>query len=306
MLGILPATFWTVQSWQFGTLVHLLLLHAVTAMRLQNLQRAHYLAERRSTWARNRIREERRQQVDLRRFLDLLAHEVNTPLTMIDATIQSLYMLPGAENPAIDSRYRRIRTISRNLTELIRQSVGKEKLEAGDWQIKAELVDPMQVLDNVLVMRDLHLPDESCCTLPLEVAGQPGRLELRLNAKVPALVADRQLLQVLLGNLLDNACKYSDAGSTVIMVLAVANTGKTIVWRFINQADPIPDTDLARLFGKYYRCKHAGGIPGFGLGLFLANHIAELHKGKLTVSNQPNRRVCFELELPLRTEIGHA
>ena len=306
MLGILPATFWSVQSWQLGTLVHLLLLHVVTAMRLQNLQRAHYLAERRSRWAWKMVRKERRRQGDLRRFLDLLAHELNTPLSMIDSTIQSLYMLPGAENPAVDARYRRIRTISRNLTELIRQSVGKEKLEAGDWQLNPELVDPMQVLDNVLVMRDLHLPDNGYSSLPLDVAGQPGRLELRLQENVPAILTDRQLLQVVLGNLLDNACKYSDAGSTITLVLAVGTEKESIVWRFINQSDPIPDTDLARLFDKYYRGKHYGGIPGIGLGLFLANHIAGLHGGTIKVSNKPSRRVCFELELPLRTEIGHA
>ena len=215
-------------------------------------------------------------------------------------------MLPGADNPAIDARYRRIRTISRNLTELIRQSVGKEKLEAGDWQLNTELVDPMQILDNVLVMRDLHLPDNGYSSLALDVAGQTGLLELRLAANVPDIVADRQLLQVALGNLLDNACKYSDAGSTITLILAVGNAKTSLVWKFINQSDPIPDTDLPCLFDKYYRGKHYGGIPGLGLGLYLVNHIADLHHGRLKAVNKPSRRVCFELELPLGTEIGHA
>jgi signal transduction histidine kinase len=108
--------------------------------------------------------------------------------------------------------------------------------------------------------------------------------------------ADRQLLGLALGQLLDNAAKYSPPGST-IEVAAASNGASTISVR--NSGPEIPEAERSRLFERFFRGAHARQIPGTGLGLAIVRQIAHAHGGTLMVESDRSTGTVFTLSLPL-------
>jgi two-component system, OmpR family, sensor kinase len=123
------------------------------------------------------------------------------------------------------------------------------------------------------------------------------RVEVREDKVARAAVAPA-LLSQLLDNLLDNACKYSTAGTAVTIGLDTSAEG--ILLRVEDIGVGIPREDLAHIFEPFYRSPEARrlGKPGVGLGLAVARRIAEALGGMLTVESEPGRGSRFTLQLP--------
>lgn len=111
-------------------------------------------------------------------------------------------------------------------------------------------------------------------------------------------VADRVLLQRLLVNLLTNAIDASAPGGVVSMSAREVRTG----WIRLDVSDQgagIPQENIARIFDPYFTTKEFGDeLRGFGLGLTIAQKIALLHHGEISVSSRPGQGTTFSVELP--------
>jgi signal transduction histidine kinase len=102
------------------------------------------------------------------------------------------------------------------------------------------------------------------------------------------LKGESVLLQLLLNNLMDNAIKYSNAGSTVTIHLHQNST--KIQMQVIDEGVGVPVSDKDKIFEKFYRvgAEYTRTTKGTGLGLYLCNRIAKFHHGTLEVSpNSP-------------------
>jgi signal transduction histidine kinase len=131
---------------------------------------------------------------------------------------------------------------------------------------------------------------------------QAGRA-VRLASASEALVGwwDEARLARLLGNLLDNAVKYSPSESTVEVGLEVVEhaAGGWAVLRVCDRGRGIPAEDLPRVFERFYRGRNVGAHSGgSGLGLAVARQIAEQHGGSLELTSRVNVGTTVTLRLP--------
>jgi signal transduction histidine kinase len=113
------------------------------------------------------------------------------------------------------------------------------------------------------------------------------------------VLGDRTGLVRILDNLVSNALKYSEAGTSVLMT--AERDGRTAVCRIEDQGLGIAPEDLGRIFTRFQRTDAArrAGIPGTGLGLALAREVAEQHGGRLEVASELGVGSVFTLRIPL-------
>jgi signal transduction histidine kinase len=106
------------------------------------------------------------------------------------------------------------------------------------------------------------------------------------------------LLSRAVGNLLDNAVKYTPKGGQIHVKLGY-NNGQALV-SVIDNGPGIQARDLPRVFEKFYRARpELDEIPGTGLGLAIVKTIAEQHGGQVWVESQPDVGSTFTIALPL-------
>ena len=139
----------------------------------------------------------------------------------------------------------------------------------------------------------------------MPVGGQPdGWLALTLPEVLPDWAADPDLLEVALGNLLDNARKYADPGSLVRLDIdrpgADVATADRIRFRLSSQGPVLSDADRVRMFEKYWRLDEHRNLAGAGLGLHLVRNIVKAHGGTVHALSLPQRWTCLTVELPLQ------
>jgi signal transduction histidine kinase len=324
MAGVLPVQVWTSDVAKLGVLCQLLLTHLHLVLRL----RAQRDVEQRALAAGQEAQSERAQRAELSKFLGMFGHEVRTPLAIIDAATQSLEMMPGGDEPAHEQRHRRIRSAVQRLDRLAREALSRERMASGTWQLRPRDVALAALIDDTLTLQGLLTPGDGLAdglTMDFDIGGRAGgqlRLELPPGLgdllDAPGLHADPDLLQVALGNLLDNARKYGDAGSVVQLQVGLLRPDGQ-AWSAQDQADTAPTRlrlsvlsqgsaltadELIRVFEKYWRRDEQGNVGGAGIGLHLVRNIAQLHGGRAWAQSLPDRRTAFSIEWPLRAETG--
>lgn len=134
------------------------------------------------------------------------------------------------------------------------------------------------------------------------VAAAAGRRQIRVDLAVDpdvSVMGDIEQLVVAVANLIDNAIKYSDAGTTV-QVESRAGKGETIDLVVSDEGIGIPPRDLDRVFERFYRVDQARDrrTGGTGLGLAIVRHVAVNHGGDVFVESQEGVGTSFTLRLP--------
>jgi signal transduction histidine kinase len=129
---------------------------------------------------------------------------------------------------------------------------------------------------------------------------QVGQDEVPLVAHVstglPTVRGDRERLRQVLGNLIDNAVKYSPAGEPV--EVRAAQVDGSVHISVSDRGPGIKRDDQRLIFEKFGRVAGGASKPGTGLGLYIARSIAEAHGGVLSVSSAPGRGATFTVSLP--------
>jgi signal transduction histidine kinase len=113
-----------------------------------------------------------------------------------------------------------------------------------------------------------------------------------------ALRADRRLLEQVLGNLVDNALKYTEPGGRVIVEAEAA--GPLVRFRVRDTGAGIPAADLERVFERFFRVDRGRSrkLGGTGLGLAIVKHIVLLHGGEVGVRSRLGEGSEFTVDLP--------
>jgi two-component system sensor histidine kinase KdpD len=114
-------------------------------------------------------------------------------------------------------------------------------------------------------------------------------------------LADREMMELALRQLLDNAAKYSPPDSP-IAISAAAVDGRVAI-RIRDFGKGVSNAESARIFDKFYRgLQDRGQIPGAGLGLAIARAVIESHHGTIRVENAGGEGAIFSVELPAAKE----
>ncbi len=226
-------------------------------------------------------------------FVSNVTHELRTPLTCIKGYAETL--LEGAlEDPDLARRWLEvIGEEAERLERLINDLLDVSMIEAQQVEFRPEPTD-LEALARRTA--EVLLPHASKAGVTLEVVVENG---------VPVVQADRDRLNQVLFNLVDNAIKYSPAGSAVTIRIRQRPSG-WLVLEVIDRGTGIPDSQLSRIFERFYRVEKGRGARhgGRGLGLAIAKRIVEAHGGDLTVDSQMGAGCIFRMELPREGPFG--
>jgi signal transduction histidine kinase len=252
------------------------LLGRLVATAVQNIRA--YEAERRRVEELARLSQLRAD------FVSLVSHELRSPMAAVIGAARTLQdrwrMLSAGQR---ESFLALIGDETSRLAELVADVLDTSRIEAGTFSYRFDEVDLGLVVDEAVETAVLAQQE-----VPV-IASTRGPL--------PAIRGDRARLRQVLGNLIENAVKYSPEGGEVRVSAAAANGEVRIA---VKDAGPgIPPDQQGRIFEKFGRVDVPGASkPGTGLGLFIARSIAEAHGGSLDVSSGTDPGATFTLTLP--------
>ncbi|RPI15724.1 MAG: sensor histidine kinase, partial [Acidobacteriales bacterium] len=216
-------------------------------------------------------------------MLDALAHEFKTPLTAIKAAVSSL-LSDNSASPAHKELLQVAEEEADRLTWLVNESVQVARIEAGRMELRKQPQAIAPLIHEVLGR--------------MTGALESRIVEVRTSNDLPPVPADRELLLIVLRQLLDNAAKYSPPGSPI--VVGASEEKGAVVVTVTDRGPGIPQADLNRVFEKFYRGPHARqSVPGTGMGLAIAREIVRGHGGELKVVSCSGQGSEFSFALPL-------
>lgn len=219
-------------------------------------------------------------EVDL---LSLLAHQLMTPLILIDNSAQKMIRRAGNMDAAeIETRAFRIRNAANRLSTLVRSLMERARLDQG----RGALLWQKCSLDDVIA--------QGC--EPVRQAQPERAFSCRIEGG--PFNGDPLLLEQLVAILVCNAAKYSSAETAIEIAATVGLDGVTIA--VSDRGIGIPAADMPRLFEPYFRSRNAAEYGGAGLGLHLASRIAHLHGGTIAVKSREGEGSTFTVTLPIR------
>lgn len=224
-------------------------------------------------------------------FVYGVSHELKTPLTSIQA---SLEMLVDEENLEPEDRKRLLDlsySESIRLGRMVRELLDLARVEAGVTEVHRERVVIADLMNELKVVHE-PLAARKSITLNWEV-----------SEFAPTVVGDRDLLLQAFVNLIGNAIKYTRQSGRVDVKANVE--GEELVIAVSDNGIGISQEDLPKVFDKFYRSGTAkkSSIPGTGLGLPMARFIVETHGGRIEVESVEGEGTTFTTYLP-REEAG--
>lgn len=229
------------------------------------------------------VSEIRRLEQIRRDFLANASHELRTPLTSIRGYAETL--LGGSPDAATGSALEAILRNAQRLGALIDDLLALSRIEGRR--------EPMQLTEIDVSHVAGLLADDAAPRL------REAQLELKLAlAPVSMAWADQGAVEQVIGNLLDNAIKYTPAGGRI--TLSVEAQGHGVVVRVADTGMGIPDEDQARIFERFFRVDRARSraLGGTGLGLSIVKHLVQAMGGDIFVESELGRGSTFELRLP--------
>ncbi|MDQ3281976.1 MAG: ATP-binding protein [Acidobacteriota bacterium] len=241
--------------------------------------------------------EARRKLEDLSRlkdeFLSIASHELRTPVTSIKGYTQLAKMLIKEGDLTTSEEYLDIALdqIDR-MSRLILELLDVSRIETGRLEIRREPIAWAHFVRDVVHRHHTAVSDR------------------RFHVSVPdddkIVTGDRDRLEQVLGNLLENAVKYSPDGSDV--TVTVEDRGETFVTAVCDRGIGIPADELGQVFERFHRGRQvsSANYGGLGLGLYITKQIIERHGGSIWVDSKEGQGTTFFFSLPATTEAGNA
>jgi len=220
-----------------------------------------------------------------RDFVANVSHELKTPLTSVRGYAETLLEGGLDDREHREGFVRVIRDQATRLQTLVEDLLSLAELERPDLRLRRERFDLREAAERQLAGFRDHATRGG-----LELALLPG-------GSAP-VAADRDRIEQVIANLLDNALKYTEQGSVTVAVGAAGD----VAWCEVRDTGPgIPAADLDRIFERFYRVDRARSREkgGTGLGLSIVKHIVVLHGGEVGVESTPAAGSVFRFEIPI-------
>ncbi|WP_260704130.1 sensor histidine kinase [Edaphobacter flagellatus] len=239
--------------------------------------------ERARSFSAESSAEAARQSEQLRSaVLDGLAHAFKTPLTTIRSSSSGLLemdTLSGAEKRLVALIDQQADHLNDLTTRLLRTA----RIDTVDLKLKREAIDLTQLLQS------------SAEASTQDLGAHPIRL--LAGTKHSTVWADRQLLEMALFQLLDNAAKYGSSESSITIDVQ-EDPAETLI-SIKNEGSFIPPHERENIFKRFYRSPGSDRkAPGTGIGLSVVKRIAEAHQGRAWVNSGEHTGTTFFLSLP--------
>jgi len=219
-------------------------------------------------------------------FVSSVSHEFKTPIASIIALTERLLEGNVKNEARVRDYYSVIANDAHSLNHLVENFLDFSKMEEEKktYHFEATRLDEW--------MEDLMK------TFSERVSGWKFTFYNKEAGRPLLINIDRNSMQMAIHNLLDNAVKFSDPGSEILLQLE-NNTGQILI-KCVDQGIGIPITEQARIFHKFYRGQQASQMPGTGtgLGLTIVKQVVEAHGGEIRVESAPGEGTTMTIVLP--------
>jgi two-component system phosphate regulon sensor histidine kinase PhoR len=234
------------------------------------------------------ITEEKRLETIKKDFVANVSHELRTPLASIKGYSETL--LDGGID---EERTHRdfLGVIDRNATRMSRI--------IDDLLILSRLEsDPMAIVRTEVDLRELLCSTEK--SFKKQAKDKGIGITAEIPEDLPRVRGDRDRLEQVVVNLLDNAIKYTPSGGSVrLKARSAGGSGGSVSVDVEDTGIGIPENDMPRIFERFYRVDKARSreLGGTGLGLAIVKHIVQGHNGKLHVKSTPGEGSTFSFSI---------
>lgn len=223
-------------------------------------------------------------------FVSTVSHELRTPLTSIKGFIETL--LRAGDKLTEENKKKYINIVKEQADRLIRlveDLLAVSRLESQSQQLTVRALDLKDYIGKV------------CDSLSSKASKH--KITKEIEKDIPNVWADADRLEQILTNLIDNAIKYSPAGSTITIKVSTLkdeyNVKNKLKIEIVDQGLGINETDLQKIFTKFGRLDNplTRQTEGTGLGLFITKSLVLALKGEISVSSKPGETI-FSIVLP--------
>lgn len=227
-------------------------------------------------------------------FVAGVTHELRTPLTAIQAAGFNLSSGRVNDGERVKQYGTMIHTEGRRLADLIDQVLSYARIEtnrkSGENSYNFQSVEVDGIIEQALSEYKAAFAD--------------WQIEKDIEADLPPIKADANVLASALKNLLQNALKYAEQGKW-LRIRAARVKGEVQI-TIADQGPGIERRDLPHIFAPFYRAQKmvASTVPGTGLGLSLVNEYMKAHHGRVTVDSTVGKGSAFTLHLPIHARNG--
>lgn len=233
------------------------------------------------------VTEVRRLESMRRDFVSSVSHELKTPLTVIQACTETL--LDGTiDEPDVARRFLgQIEEQSERLLQLILGMLQLARVESGEQMLSSEPVDLFEISD--------------CIVSQLTPVAAGKQIALTLNGAAEMFVlGDYQALRTVVGNLVDNALKYTPEGGSVTVTLSSDDTANRL--RVCDTGVGISKADQERVFERFYRVERDRNRErgGTGLGLAIVKHLVQAMNAEIHLSSTLGKGSTIDIVFPFR------
>ncbi len=223
-------------------------------------------------------------------FLNVASHELRTPLTPTIAQLQMT--LQGYFGELNEEQKRSLEIVLRNtqsLDRLIEDILDISRLESGTMKFIMDWNDLNDVINWAVEMMKPKALERNI------------DIEMKLD-KVPQIVMDKDRISQVIVNLINNAIKFTEEGSTIFVGMKDDEERAMI---YVKDTGPgIKDEDIERIFKPFEQAAiNKAGEEGSGLGLAICKGIVEFHGGKIWVESEQGEGSTFSFTIPYEQEV---
>jgi signal transduction histidine kinase len=228
-------------------------------------------------------------------FLSIASHELRTPITAVSGFAQ--LALRGVRErlgkQEADPQSAELQRLTRQLTiihdqsaklgRLVRELLDVSRIQSGKLEFELAPVDLGEVAHTVVEQAQMTAPDRK---FDVVVEGRLG------------VMGDRDHIEQVIGNLVDNAVKYSPDGGPIVVRLW--REGDEVRCTVEDQGIGIPREQLTQIFDLFFRTREAEArrTPGLGLGLYITRGIVERHGGRIWAESEAGKGARVHVVLP--------
>jgi two-component system sensor histidine kinase KdpD len=173
-----------------------------------------------------------------------------------------------------------------HLNVLVNDAIQMARIEAGRVRLQREGYTVQELVDSVL--------DK------LKASARERSIQVNVPPDLPRIWVDRELMEIALRQLVDNAFKYSPSDTPVGVAAELRDD--RVVLSVADRGPGIPEAEQSRIFEKFYRAEASRQIPGAGLGLVIAREIVQTHGGQIWVDSKLGEGSIFHFSVPIAAE----
>jgi two-component system sensor histidine kinase KdpD len=245
------------------------------------------LEKTRAQEATIRLRAIRQSEEFKATLIDAVAHEFKTPLTSLKAAISAILSSSISEPQQQQEMLQVINDATERLNALVSEAIHLARAEADGLRLTKQPLRIGEPVDAVLRQMESDLE------------GRKVKLDVAEN--LPPVLADVELIQLVLRHLIDNAVKYSPPKSPISISARVE--GNCVVVGVRNEGEGISEWERYKIFEKFYRgLEVRERVPGTGMGLSITRDIVLAHGGQIRVESVPGEGADFFFSIPFAME----